>query len=164
MKFANASRIHKGRTGPKEEEGIKDKLFKMLKRDPDPDELEFEMQRKKGYDGVSESRRKHRRSELRPSAVKDYSEREEEPLRESESAQKRPRAGIFKDDDIYNESYVQSMPKELEELCAKMSGMEGMEVADRAGDVGPSSSVPVAEMTVAGTVLQDGPEDVSVPI
>ena len=136
----------------------------MLGRDPDPDELEFEMRRKKGYDGVSESRRKHRRSEPRPSIVNDYSEGEEEPLRESESAQKRPRAGISKDDGIYNESYVRSMQKELEELRAKMSGMEGMEVTNRVRDVGPSSFVPVVEMTVAGTTLQDGLEDVSIPI
>ena len=164
MKFANASRIHKGTTGPKGEEGIKDELFRMLGRDPDPDELEFEMRRKKGYNGVSESRRKHRRSKPCPSAVNDYSEGEEELLRKSESAQKWPRAGISKDDGMYDESYVRSMQKELEELHAKMSGMEGSGVADRMGDVDPSSSVPVVEMTVAGIVLQDGLEDVSVPI
>ena len=53
MKHANASRISKGCTGPKGEEGIKDELYRMLGQDPDPDEVRREMHREKGYAGVS---------------------------------------------------------------------------------------------------------------
>ena len=53
MRYANSCRVNKGRTGPKGEEGIRADLSEKLGRDPDPDEVEFEMRRKKGYDGTT---------------------------------------------------------------------------------------------------------------
>ena len=50
MKYANACRINKGRTGPKGEEGVREDLYQRLGREPDPDELEYELRRNKGYD------------------------------------------------------------------------------------------------------------------
>ena len=49
MKYANACRINKRRTGPKGE-GVREDLYQRLEREPDPDELEYELRRNKGYD------------------------------------------------------------------------------------------------------------------
>ena len=57
MKHANACRVNKGRTGPKGEEGIWEELYHRLGREPNPKELEYEMRRKKGYDGVQKGRK-----------------------------------------------------------------------------------------------------------
>jgi len=56
MKYANAARVNKGRTGPKREDGIREDLHRKLRREPDPKELQFKMQRKKGYSDVSKKK------------------------------------------------------------------------------------------------------------
>ena len=50
---ANASRVNFGRTGPSGEVGVRERLRKMLRRSPDPEEIQFEMARDKGYGGRS---------------------------------------------------------------------------------------------------------------
>ena len=50
---ANASRVNFGRTGPSREVGVRERLRKMLRRSPDPEEIQFEMARDKGYGGRS---------------------------------------------------------------------------------------------------------------
>ena len=48
---ANASRMNFGRTGPSGEVGVRQKLRRILKRSPDPEEIRFEMGCDKGYGG-----------------------------------------------------------------------------------------------------------------
>lgn len=50
---ANASRLNFGRTGPSGEVGVRERLRKKLKRSPEPEEINFEMARDKGYGGQS---------------------------------------------------------------------------------------------------------------
>ena len=50
---ANASRVNFGRTGPSREVGVKERLRRKLRRSPDPEEINFEMARDKGYGGRS---------------------------------------------------------------------------------------------------------------
>ena len=50
---ANASIVNFGRTGPSGEVGVRERLRKMLRRSPDPEEIQFEMARDKGYGGRS---------------------------------------------------------------------------------------------------------------
>ena len=69
MKHANALRINKGWTGPKGEEGITDDLYKALGRNPNPEEVQREMRRNKGYGGVSQKRRQAR--EIQVSSTSD---------------------------------------------------------------------------------------------
>ena len=49
---ANASRVNFGRTGPSGEVGVRERLRRKL-RSPDPEEINFEMARDKGYGGQS---------------------------------------------------------------------------------------------------------------
>ena len=72
MKNANACRVNKGRTGPKGEEGILEELYCRLGREPDPEELEYEMQRKKGYVGVQKGR-KEGPSQILPGSLEEGS-------------------------------------------------------------------------------------------
>ena len=58
MKHANSMRRTKGRTGPKGEMGIAEDLREHFGRSPDPDEIEDEMQRDKGYAGASSRKRR----------------------------------------------------------------------------------------------------------
>jgi hypothetical protein len=58
MRHANSMRRTKGRTGPKGEMGIVEDLREHFGRSPDPDEIEDEMQRDKGYAGASSRKRK----------------------------------------------------------------------------------------------------------
>lgn len=51
MRFANSCRRTKGRTGPLGEVGITERLRQQLGRHPDPDEVQEEMLRDKGYSG-----------------------------------------------------------------------------------------------------------------
>lgn len=53
MRHANSCRRTLGRTGPKGEMGIVEDLRERLGRSPDPDEIEDEMKRDKGYGGAS---------------------------------------------------------------------------------------------------------------
>ena len=50
---ANTSRLNFGRTGPSGEVGVRERLRKKLKRSPEPEEINFEMARDKGYGGRS---------------------------------------------------------------------------------------------------------------
>ena len=50
---ANASRVNFGRTGPSGEVGVRARLRKRLRRSPDPEEVQLEMSRDKGYGGRS---------------------------------------------------------------------------------------------------------------
>ena len=50
-RYANACRKTYGRTGCRGENGIRERLREQLKRSPDPEEMEFEMNRDKGYGG-----------------------------------------------------------------------------------------------------------------
>jgi hypothetical protein len=54
---ANASRVNFGRTGPSGEVGVRERLRRQLRRSPDPEEIQQEMARDKGYGG--RSKRKH---------------------------------------------------------------------------------------------------------
>ena len=56
---ANASRINLGRTGLSGEVGVKQRLRRALRRSPDPEEIQHEMARNKGYDGQCKSQRKN---------------------------------------------------------------------------------------------------------
>lgn len=58
MRHANSMRRTKGRTGPKGEMGIVEDLREHFGRSPDPDEIEDEMQRDKGYARASSRKRK----------------------------------------------------------------------------------------------------------
>ena len=50
---ANGSRLNFGRTGPSCEVGVRNRLKKQYRRSPNPDEVQFEMARDKGYGGLS---------------------------------------------------------------------------------------------------------------
>ena len=56
----NASRLNFGRTGPSGEVGVRERLKKRNKRSPDPEEVQFEMARDRGYGGRS---KRHKNSE-----------------------------------------------------------------------------------------------------
>jgi hypothetical protein len=58
MRHANSCRRTLGRTGPKGEMGIVEDLREQLGRSPDPDEIEDEMKRDKGYGGSSNKKRR----------------------------------------------------------------------------------------------------------
>ena len=58
MRHTNSMRRTKGRTGPKGEMGIVEDLRSHFGRSPDPDEIEDEMQRDKGYAGASSRKRR----------------------------------------------------------------------------------------------------------
>jgi hypothetical protein len=58
MRHANSMRRTKGRTGPKGEMGIVEDLREHFGRSPDPDEIDLEMQRDKGYAGASGRKRR----------------------------------------------------------------------------------------------------------
>lgn len=48
---ANAARVNFGRTRRSREVGIRERLRKMLRRSPDPEEIQFEIVQDKGYGG-----------------------------------------------------------------------------------------------------------------
>lgn len=50
-RIANASRVNFGRTGPSGEVGVRQRLRRILRRSPDPEEVRFEMARDKGFGG-----------------------------------------------------------------------------------------------------------------
>lgn len=54
---ANASRMNFGRTGPSGEVGVRQRLRRALRRSPDPEEIEQEMARDKGYGGFQRERK-----------------------------------------------------------------------------------------------------------
>lgn len=54
---ANASRMNFGRTGPSGEVGVRARLRKRLRRSPDPEEVQLEMSRDKGYGGRSKKQK-----------------------------------------------------------------------------------------------------------
>lgn len=56
---ANAARINFGRTGPSGEVGVRERLRKRLRRSPEPEEIQREMSRNKGYGGRSRGNSKH---------------------------------------------------------------------------------------------------------
>ena len=58
MRHANSMRRTKGRTGPKGEMGIVEELREHFGRSPDPEEIDLEMQRNKGYAGASGRKRR----------------------------------------------------------------------------------------------------------
>ena len=66
MKYANAAKVHKGRTSSKGEEGIKEDLHCLLGRDPNPEEVHYEMQWKKEYTGVAQPRKERKKREFLP--------------------------------------------------------------------------------------------------
>lgn len=68
MRHANSCRRTLGRTGPKGEMGIIEDLRHELGRSPDPDEIDDEMNRNKGYGGAT-LRKKLRMSRLERSLV-----------------------------------------------------------------------------------------------
>ena len=47
------ARLNFGRTGPSGEVGVRERLRNRFRRSPDPDEVQFEMVRDKGYGGRS---------------------------------------------------------------------------------------------------------------
>ena len=56
-KYANACRMNVGRTGPKGEVGITEDLRCSLYKDPDPQEVQREMRKDKGYSGLSKKQK-----------------------------------------------------------------------------------------------------------
>lgn len=58
MRHANSMRRTLGRTGPKGELGIVEDLREKFGRSPDPDEIEDEMKRDKGYGGTATKKRR----------------------------------------------------------------------------------------------------------
>ncbi|KAG0574704.1 hypothetical protein KC19_VG283900 [Ceratodon purpureus] len=72
MKYANACRRSKGRTGPLGEVGIRERLRHRLNRSPAPEEVVAEMTRDKGYSGARKSIR-HGRSSPSESEATDSS-------------------------------------------------------------------------------------------
>lgn len=54
---ANASRLNFGRTGPSGEVGVRERLRKKLRRSPEPEEVNLEMARDKGYGGRSQRKK-----------------------------------------------------------------------------------------------------------
>lgn len=56
-RYANACRRTYGRTGSRGINGIRERLREHLKRSPDPEEIEIEMKRDKGYGGYKKQKR-----------------------------------------------------------------------------------------------------------
>ena len=55
-RYANACRRSFGRTGSRGINGVRERLREQLNRSPDPDEMEFELSRDKGYGGYKKKR------------------------------------------------------------------------------------------------------------
>ena len=128
MKHANASRINKGRTGPKGEEGIKDELYRMLSRDLNPNEVRREMHRDKGYAGVSQKRRAARCKKMLVTLDSGDDSEEKEIDEEATDAiegtpkLKRRRGNEVIEEFVYEASYVRGMEDELRILRARIAG------------------------------------------
>ena len=128
MKHANASRISKGRTGPKGEEGIKDELYRMLGRDPDTDKVRCEMRREKGYAGVSQKRRAARCKKVPLTSDSGDDSKEKEinekatDVVEGTPKLKRRRGNEVIEEFVYEASYVRGMEDELRILRAQIAG------------------------------------------
>ncbi len=56
-RYANACRKSYGRTGSRGVNGVRERLRKQFNRSPDPEEMEFELSRDKGYGGYKKKRR-----------------------------------------------------------------------------------------------------------
>jgi hypothetical protein len=142
MKYANSARVNKGRTGPKGEDGTREDLHRKLGREPYPDELQFEMRRKKGYDGVSRKRRGAR--SLQPSVS--TAEEDEEAGMEQTNVTERggvmvSEAGGGGSPPKFQLNAFEEMKKELEQLKAEMRAVKNSRVPEALEDSGPSSSV-----------------------
>ena len=124
MKHANALRINKGRTGPKGEEGIKDDLYKALGRNPNPEEVQREMRRNKGYGGVSQKRRQAREIQVSSTSddgkdgVKEGSEEDVWGVQDGLSL-KRKKGKAVEEGIVYEASYVRGIEEELQKLRAR---------------------------------------------
>lgn len=125
MRFANAARLSKGRTGPKGEEGIKEELYKQLGRDADPDEVQYEMNRKKGYSRVAQKQKAARaRQQANASDNEDVHgeslERGGSRGVDAEGHLNLSQSEAERGSEIYDMNYVLQMEKELRDLKRKM--------------------------------------------
>ena len=90
---ANASRLNFGRTGPSGEVGVRERLRRQLRRSPDPEEIQHEMARDKGYGG--QSKRKHIEASImhntvQSSLVSPFNGKDSEHLNDTEDADTAP--------------------------------------------------------------------------
>lgn len=90
---ANASRINFGRTRPSGEVGVRERLRRQLRRSPDPEEIQQEMARDKGYGG--RSKRKHievsiMHNKVRSSKVSLFNSKDSEHVNDTEDADTPP--------------------------------------------------------------------------
>ena len=153
MKYANACRVNKGRTGPKGEEGTRAELYGKLGREPDPDEVEYKMGCKKGYDSVMKKTAAY--SNLKTSLSQgagdgglqreDVLEEKEESL--SVSTGKKRKAA----QEDMEKSSISSMQRELEQLQRDLEKARQAAEHQSVQDVGPSSSFPPAVEGSNGT-------------
>ena len=151
MKCANACRVNLGRTGPRGEEGIWEDMYQTLGRESYPDELEYEMRRNKGYDGVS-TRRKEARlrlGEASPEAVSGGSLKE---VRAEEIEHMNPVVVLKKRGNVQDNGLpspldlnsIRRMEKQLEQLQEALKIARGNVVTDFVQNTCPSSYVPTA--------------------
>ena len=145
MKYANATRVNKGRIGPRGEDEIREDLQRKLGREPYPDELQFEMHRMKGYEGISRRRRK----KVSPSPSTSSEEEEVELKVKRTSDAEGVEAGQIPIEEVGHTSEVQvslleRMKKELDEHRAEMRAVKKSAVPNLIEDGGPSTSLEIA--------------------
>lgn len=146
LKVANAARVNLGKTGPKGEEGIKEDLAQLLGRDLDPEEVEHEMQRKKGYIGIARKRKEGKKLQPSSSHIIDEGSEEEKGVEDGwdEEVDVEPeghRQQLVEKTQVYSATYVAGMAEELERLRSELRATKTTSQVEAIEDGGPSTSV-----------------------
>jgi len=128
--------------GPRGEDGVREDLHRKLGRDPDPNEVHFEMQRKKGYSGVSKKRRQILSREKSPVSEDEVEvgDRKKENTIERVPASRSTLEEKGRTVKL-EVRFLEKMEKELNELRAQMRAVKKASVPEAVDDGGPSSSV-----------------------